>query len=224
MSRKGPLAGVSWLQLIAGALAAMTSAWVASYLGVAGTIIGAAVGSLVASIASTVYVNGLDRGHTIITANGSVVSKGDGDKDPDTSASGGDTQVLVADSEDGDLVEADTEDEPPPWRRILVWTAAMTVTALVLIGGYELATGSSFGNPDNPSIGRSLTDRSGDEPAEPDESTDPTEQPSTSPTTAPTTSAPTQEAPPATQAPTPDPQETTPPAEATPEPADPGED
>ena len=61
MSRKGPLSGLSWLQLLAGALAAMTSAWVASYLGVAGTVVGAAVGSLVASIATALYISGLDR-------------------------------------------------------------------------------------------------------------------------------------------------------------------
>lgn len=209
--RKSPLSGLSWLQLIAGALAAMTSAWVASYLGVAGTIIGAAVGSLVASIASALYVRGLDRTTTVITQSGSVVSRlkvadGNGVEESD---------VAVADEAEEVVEDAPSRDFP--WKRVLTWTVAGLATALLVIGGYELATGSSFGNADNPTIGRSWSDDGGsstqkdDRRDSPDRETAPTPEPSDGatqapptddPTTAPTTPAPTT-APPAEPSPAP---------------------
>lgn len=204
--RKGPISGISWLQLIAGALAAMTSAWVASYLGVAGTIIGAAVGSLVASVASALYVRGLDHGTTLITESGSVVTRsknGPGAED--------EAEVVVADED-----EAVTVDDPRrdfPWKRVLVWTGIGLATALVLIGGYELATDSSFGNSDNPTITRPFRDTGDSTPQErkdrPDPSVDPSDE---APTDRPTTPAPTVA--PTTPAPAP-----TPTPEPAPEPA-----
>ena len=79
MSQRSPfLSGLSAFQLAAGALAAMTSAWIASALGVAGTIIGAAVGSLVVSVTSAFYANTLHKGRTLVVQapDGSVVEKG----------------------------------------------------------------------------------------------------------------------------------------------------
>lgn len=201
MSRKGPSTGLSWLQLVAGALAAMTSAWVASYLGVAGTIIGAAVGSLVASIASALYVRGLDRGTTFITESGTVVSRAV----PAGEVEGADEgEILVTEHES--TVAVEESERAFSWKRVLTWTALGLGTALLAIGGYELATGSSFGKADNPTISRPWQDRgtgggSNDEPA-PSESTRPTDDPTADPTTAPTT-APTT---PPTTAPAPVPQ------------------
>lgn len=197
--RKGPVSGISWLQLIAGALAAMTSAWVASYLGVAGTVIGAAVGSLVASVASALYVRGLDRGTTLITESGSVVTR------PRTSDAASDDESDVAVVVDGEAVPVEDAGRAFSWKRILVWTGLATATALVAIGGYELVTDSSFGNSDNPSIGRPWRDTGDstpdDERDEPGQESEPTTQaptdgpsdsaPSQAPTTAPPTSAPT---------------------------------
>jgi len=212
--RKSPLSGLSWLQLIAGALAAMTSAWVASYLGVAGTIIGAAVGSLVASVASALYVRGLDRSTTLITQGGSVVTRARAADDPEE-----ESDVVVADAADEIVEEEPARDFP--WKRVLGWTAAGLVTALVLIGGYELVTQSSFGNADSPTISRPFRD--GDDsprretPAPESEATtaptdDPTTAPTTAaPTTAPTTAPPTTDAP--TEAPAPQSEPTEPPAD-----------
>lgn len=56
--RKPPT--INWVQVIAAALAAMSSAVLLSTLGVAGTIIGAAVGSVTASVAGALYTRGLD--------------------------------------------------------------------------------------------------------------------------------------------------------------------
>jgi hypothetical protein len=51
--------GASWVQVTAAALAAMSSAVILSSLGVAGTIIGAAVGSLTASVGGALYSRGI---------------------------------------------------------------------------------------------------------------------------------------------------------------------
>jgi hypothetical protein len=52
--------GVSWVQVAGSALAAVSSAVVLSTLGVAGTVIGAAVGSVVATVGSSLYTRTLD--------------------------------------------------------------------------------------------------------------------------------------------------------------------
>lgn len=52
-------AGVNWVQVTAAALAAMSSAVLLSTLGVAGTIVGAAVGSLTASVGGALYSRGI---------------------------------------------------------------------------------------------------------------------------------------------------------------------
>ena len=52
--------GINWIQVVAGALAAVSSAVLLSTLGVAGTVIGAALGSVIASVASAWYSRGLD--------------------------------------------------------------------------------------------------------------------------------------------------------------------
>lgn len=51
---------ISWAQIAAGALAAMTSFWLAAKIGVAGSIIGVAIGSIVSAVASQIYKNVLE--------------------------------------------------------------------------------------------------------------------------------------------------------------------
>jgi len=53
--------GLSLTQVSGGALAAVTAAVAASYLGVAGTLIGAGVGSVISTVAATLYSNSLTR-------------------------------------------------------------------------------------------------------------------------------------------------------------------
>jgi len=54
-----PLFGLGLVQILASTLAAVSAALAASFLGVAGTIIGAALGSLVATIGSAIYAHSL---------------------------------------------------------------------------------------------------------------------------------------------------------------------
>ncbi|KHL12851.1 hypothetical protein CLV56_0127 [Mumia flava] len=59
--KHGLLSGVSPAQVVGSALAAVTSAFAASGLGVAGTLIGAAIGSIVITVGGAFYTNSLRR-------------------------------------------------------------------------------------------------------------------------------------------------------------------
>lgn len=67
--------GVNWVQVIAAALAAMSSAVLLSTLGVAGTIVGAAVGSLTASVAGALYGRGLDASRDQVAARAAALRR-----------------------------------------------------------------------------------------------------------------------------------------------------
>ena len=70
---------ISWAQIIAGALAAMTSFWLAAKIGVAGSIIGVAIGSIVSAVASQIYKNVLEASGQKLQE--SVVGGSDQDED-----------------------------------------------------------------------------------------------------------------------------------------------
>lgn len=205
MARKGILGELSALQLIAGALAAMTSAWLASWLGVAGTLIGAAVGSIVAGIASTLYSASLQRGierskTLLVTEQGSVVE----------GAAEGEESTVEA--------QAVIDDEPAPrsnwktllarvnWKTVALVSATTLLVAIAAIGAYEVISGRSFGNESNSRIVPSSVSRDGGVgPQAPD----------------PSTPAPTSTAEPSQNTPAPTPTATpTPSTTASPEPTD----
>ncbi|RLV55841.1 hypothetical protein D9V41_07975 [Aeromicrobium phragmitis] len=161
MARKGIFGELSALQLVAGALAAMTSAWLASWLGVAGTLIGAAVGSVVAGTASTLYSASLQRGierskTLLVTEQGSVVE----------GASQGEESVVEAD--------AVADDDPATasdraallsrvnWKTVALVSVATLLIAVAVIGAYEVVSGRSFGNESNSRIVPSSVTRDGD--------------------------------------------------------------
>ncbi|WP_293783066.1 hypothetical protein [uncultured Aeromicrobium sp.] len=195
MARKGILGELSALQLIAGALAAMTSAWLASWLGVAGTLIGAAVGSIVAGVASTLYSASLQRGierskTLLVTEQGSVVEG-------------------AAEGEES-TVEAQAPEDPAPrsnwktllarvnWKTVAIVSATTLLVAIAAIGAYEMISGRSFGNESNSRIVPSSVSRDGGAaPQAPDRSTpaptsttEPSENtPTPTPTATPSTTA-----------------------------------
>jgi hypothetical protein len=67
--------GINWIQVVAGALAAVSSAVLLSTLGVAGTMIGAALGSVVASVASAWYTRGLDASRQQVAAQAAALKR-----------------------------------------------------------------------------------------------------------------------------------------------------
>ena len=66
---------MNWVQVIAAALAAMSSAVLLSTLGVAGTIVGAAVGSLTASVGGALYGRGLNASREQVAARAAAVRR-----------------------------------------------------------------------------------------------------------------------------------------------------
>ncbi|TQS44548.1 hypothetical protein [Cryptosporangium phraense] len=58
--------GISGPQVLAGAMAASTSAVAASYLGVAGTVVGAGLGSVIATVTTAVYQKSIQRSNKVL--------------------------------------------------------------------------------------------------------------------------------------------------------------
>lgn len=91
---------ISWAQIVAGALAAMTSFWLAAKIGVAGSIIGVAIGSIVSAVASQIYKNVLEAsGQKLQESVVGGADQADDDSKTDTdgdSAADGQTTVMPA--------------------------------------------------------------------------------------------------------------------------------
>src|SRR5690242_7877883 len=67
--------GINWVQVTAAALAAVSSAVVLSTLGVAGTMIGAALGSVTASIGAAVYSRTIDASRQQVAAQAAALKR-----------------------------------------------------------------------------------------------------------------------------------------------------
>jgi hypothetical protein len=126
--------GIDIPKTIAGVLAAVSAAVVGSFLGVAGTLAGAALASVVGSVGTEVYHRLVDRGHkriksTFVTAPAAVGTP------------------PVAAAED----ESPSEPEPPaqprrrqtPWSRVALVAGALFVLAMGTLTAFELITGKS---------------------------------------------------------------------------------
>lgn len=150
-------------QVLAGALAAVTAALIGSTMGVAGTVIGAGLASMVSTIGGALYLRSIERTTKgVRTVRAKVVGK-----------SGG-TTVLVADEdpekEPGDEVEAEpavAEDQPPEERRRLRWpmlvVASLAAFALGMLAvtGVEWVRGESLSGDGGTTFG-SIVDRQRD--------------------------------------------------------------
>jgi hypothetical protein len=104
-------------KLLAGALAAVTAAVVASFFGVDGTLIGAALGSILVAFGETLYTRSLASAHTL--ARRSLVRRGG---------------TGPAASEDG---AGTAHPQPLRWRRVAVAAVAAFGIAIAAITGTE---------------------------------------------------------------------------------------
>jgi hypothetical protein len=155
---------LDWLKTIAGALAAVSSAVLLSTLGAAGTIIGAALGSVVATVGSALYSQGLARsGERLAQAQTAALRKVR-IAQADVRRAGryqGDDPVVdahLAHAEER-LDEAKEDlgamaDEPAalgwrerlaslPWKRISLLAAGLFAAAVLAITAFELLAGES---------------------------------------------------------------------------------
>jgi hypothetical protein len=206
-----PKLDIDWLKTIAGALAAVSSAVLLSTLGAAGTIIGAALGSVVATVGGALYSQGLARSRDrlaqaqtlalrrvgIAQAEVRRASRHQGD-DPAV-----DAHLAHADERLGEA-KADLDaivEEPPavawrerlvvlPWKRISLVAAGLFVTAILAITAFELLAGESVssitGGTDGdggPTITRigGGSDTSRKDKAPSDDTSTPSGEPSTEP-------------------------------------------
>jgi hypothetical protein len=226
-SRPGFLSEVSWFQVAVSALAAVTAAWIASSLGVAGTLIGAALGSSVVTISSAFYGRTLDKGKTLIvqTASGTSVQAPVDDGDI------GEAFERVEEAEGSPVTGAkvvDDADGAAPrrlhWKTITATTAIVLAISLGAMGAYEVVTGESYGvRTDNARIGNPLGGSHGSSDSQ-DDDPKPTRTPE--PTASTTTPAPSRTTPapaattpaPTATTPAPTPTATTPTPTATPTP------
>jgi hypothetical protein len=121
--------GIDIFKLVAGTLAAVSAAIVGSFLGVAGTLVGAAVASLIGTVGTEVYARSLNRGYSRLrhTYAGGPVAR---DPAPDTAPA----------TTTGALYPG----RGPRWKRIALATAAVFVLAMSAVSAVELLAGRSF--------------------------------------------------------------------------------
>ncbi len=193
---------LNWGQVAAAAGAAMSATLLLSTLGVTGTIVGAAIGSVVASVGTHTYSRGIRASQKRAEA---ITRVGRARDDLDRVAAEPELDH-ESELEDADLalgrVQAElSERRPLPWKRIILGAVVLFVGVLVGITVFELATGravSTFtggSDPDTqttiPGVGRRDSDPTpspSPSPAgEPTES--PTGSPSPSPSDSPSDSA-----------------------------------
>ena len=196
---------INWFQVSGSALAAVSSAVLLSTVGVAGTIIGAAVGSVVVTAGGSIYSHYLEISRNRVATAQSVARAR---MTRSRSARLDAQQRKRADDElrraEQQLADAETETAKPSWRELLAglrWrriaagAAAIFVLAMLIIVTFEMVTGRAVstytggtdGNPRTsiPGLGgRSAT-------GTPDKSPTPTQSPTGGATQTTTTATPT---------------------------------
>ena len=199
---------LSLTQIVGGALAAMTAAYLGSRLSVAGTVIGAAVASIVAGIAGSVYTASIrhtrDKVRSVWTGRTSsvptevAVTRGSGSAGQDRGVTAASTAPvewqLPADT--GSAVAATPPSgapEPPLWRtgrfwkRMAIGAVATFALAVGAITGLELVSGQALSGGEGTTVTRvreGQPDRTTDKPSQ-SPSDEPSESPSDGPSESP---------------------------------------
>lgn len=206
MSKPQPFE-INWVASAGSALGAVSAAVLLSTLGAAGTLIGAALGSLIITVGGSIYTQSLQK----TTAH--VQSRFVGRQSVPANADMGMSSIIVEERTGSTSVEPSKKSlRNLPWKRIIVVAIGLFVAVMAVILAFELATGrpvSSFtGGSSNTNTGTTFSGLgSGSEnPEDPDAkqpdaeatiSKQPTAEPTMSqaPTDAPTTQVPTPEEP-----------------------------
>src|SRR4051794_13927610 len=175
--------GLSLTQLSGGALAAVTAAVAASFFGVAGTLTGAAVGSVISTVAAALYSNSLSRA---ARASRTLVVR--------------QTLAPLAPRPEPEVADPPGEPRPEPhplrgslwqrinWKPVLLVAAGVFVAAMAVISVSELVLGHPFASTKESGTTLSNLGGSSSQPSQTPTSTD-TATPSTSGSATPTPSA-----------------------------------
>ena len=197
---------IDWLRTIGGALAAVSSAVLLSTLGAAGTIIGAALGSVIVTVGGALYSQGLARSRErLLQAQTAALRKvgvaqaevrragrtsGDGRR---VDAHLAHAQATLDRAKDDLGTLSDDPDRSGwrgrlavlPWKRIFLAAAGLFAAAVVAITAFELLVGESVSSitggshGDGPTIGRIVGNTN--DPVGPREDVPASDQPSPSP-------------------------------------------
>ncbi len=224
-SREPIRVAFSWPQLAGGALAAVTAAAIGSRLGVGGTLIGAAVASIIGGVGGTLYSAGIDKTHrkvagAINRGYERVRTSGEYDRDAVHTLAGDEASPVLPGldpepaADAGEQTRVDLEPVgTSAGRRRKLWkvmglsVAAMFVVALVAITVVELGLGRTLDGNDGTTIsqvvrqGRKSTPTPTPTPSRSVTATTPTVTATSSVTDQPTTPAPTATQPTATAVP-----------------------
>jgi hypothetical protein len=148
---------VRFSQVLAGALAAVTAALLGSTMGVAGTVAGAGLASVISTVGGALYLRSIQRTKEgVRTVHAKVVGR-----------SGGATVLVAADdpeetSEDlepGDEVEAQPDDRPPAeprrrrWPVLVVTSIAAFALGMAAVTGVEWLRGESLSGSGDTTFG-----------------------------------------------------------------------
>ena len=128
---KTPPLGIDWVRAVAGALAAVSTTVLLSTLGAAGTLLGAALGSIAATIATALYSQGLDRSRNRVREL-SVLKPG---SIP--------VKRAVTDPEEGRAGWLDRLRQIG-WRRLLVPALALFLVVIAAVTVFELLAGRTL--------------------------------------------------------------------------------
>jgi hypothetical protein len=143
---------INWVQTLAGALAAVSSAVLLSTLGVAGTIIGAAAGSIVVTVGNAVYSHYLDVSkERAAAARQAALEKANQVRARSRSRTGAGTVVTHDDAgSDAEAGSSTPQSTRPTWReaaaslrwgRVAATVAAVFALAMAAILTFEVGAG-----------------------------------------------------------------------------------
>lgn len=153
---------INWTRSAGGALGAVSSAVLLSTFGVAGTLIGAAIGSLIISVGGAFYAHSMSLAKDrleiarVKTARSRLRAHGDPASETDASS------AELTEADESEEAEEDPVDQPAgswrdglrglPWKHITIVTVALFVVAMAIIVVFELTAGrtvSSFTGGDD---------------------------------------------------------------------------
>jgi hypothetical protein len=127
---------LSATQVAAGALAAVSSAVVASFFGLAGTLIGAALASVISTVSAALYSNSLQKtNEKLRRARGQLPGRQAAAEATEVASAAPATQVLPAHL---DPRRAPDRRPRPRWAKVAVYAAAVFVMAMGIVTGIEL--------------------------------------------------------------------------------------
>lgn len=156
---------IDWVKVLAGALAAVTSAVLLSTLGAAGTIIGAALGSMVVTVGNALYSRGLAASKEGMVVAQTVAAKkvsrarrqveraADEIDDPTRAQNRLDSASRDLDAAESELEGAAGEATAPeaapwkdrlkalPWKRIALVAGGLFLASMIAITTFELVSG-----------------------------------------------------------------------------------